>query len=235
VFVRHTYTLEGDGVLVFWVIDLVVELRQHVQAVRQGGAMTPNTRAVATAIVDAKFGADLQAAKDAKVAQLIAEQLKKVEPSFVYFEQKMQELAPMLDIFRVARLFDPSRIGMLAINANEVERQLKLLPFVDAPKVANLMAGLPAYLARAAAHLVALNADSEPEIEAWWEAANAAGLTAWCSVAIQVMILQPSSAAAERVFSMLKAIMGDQQQARSLEDYQEAAIMTRYNELQRNK
>jgi hypothetical protein len=49
------------------------------------------------------------------------------------------------------------------------------------------------------------------------------------------MILQPSSAAAERVFSMLKAIMGDQQQARSLEDYQEAAIMTRYNELQRNK
>jgi hypothetical protein len=113
--------------------------------------MTPNTRAVATAIVDAKFGADLQAAKDAKVAQLIAEQLKKVEPSFVYFEQKMQELAPMLDIFRVARLFDPSRVGMLAINANEVERQLKLLPFVDAPKVANLMAGLPAYLARAAA------------------------------------------------------------------------------------
>jgi hypothetical protein len=46
----------------------------------------------------------------------------------------------------------------------------------------------------AAAHLVALNADSEPEIEAWWEAANAAGLIAWYSVAIQVMILNDPAA-----------------------------------------
>lgn len=47
------------------------------------------------------------------------------------------------------------------------------------------------------------------------------------------MILQPSSAACERVFSMLKAIMGEQQQARAKEDYQETAIMMRYNQLQR--
>jgi hypothetical protein len=46
-----------------------------------------------------------------------------------------------------------------------------------------------------------------------------------------VMICQASSAAAERVFSMLKAIIGDQQQSRALQETQEASIMLRYHAL----
>jgi hypothetical protein len=50
-----------------------------------------------------------------------------------------------------------------------------------------------------------------------------------------VMICQPSSAAAERVFSMLKALIGDQQQARALQGTQEANLMVRYNALKRGE
>jgi hypothetical protein len=62
---------------------------------------------------------------------------------------------------------------------------------------------------------------------------NHAGMDKWYAGATMVMICAPSSAAAERIFSMLKALIGDQQQANALQDYQEAAIMARYNGLQR--
>jgi hypothetical protein len=235
-FVRCTYTLEGDSVLVFKLVDLLDELTAHVQIVRGGGAGTPNTRALAKKIVDDDFGHLLQAAKDAKVNALIQESLVKVERSFAYFEEKMVELDEMVQIFKASRLFDPSRIAALAANVNEVERQLTLFPFFDAPTVALLVAGLPAYIARVAATPLARDADGDFTYERWWaDCEGEAGLGDWFSAATKVLILQPSSAAAERIFSMLKALMGDQQQARALEDYQEAAIMTRYNQLQRYK
>jgi len=49
------------------------------------------------------------------------------------------------------------------------------------------------------------------------------------------MLLQPSSAAAERVFSMLKSLMDDQQAGNALQDYQQAALMIHYNQLMRRK
>ena len=49
------------------------------------------------------------------------------------------------------------------------------------------------------------------------------------------MLHQASSAAAERIFSMLKASMGDQQYGCALEYYQETALMTRYTHLQRQR
>jgi hypothetical protein len=235
-FVQKTYKHEGDNVLCFDVADDIAELTLHVGLVR-GGAM-PNTRAVARAVIDAhpQHGALLQPAKDVKVEELVQEQLTKIEASFVYFDTRMLKLKVPLDIFKACRAFDPSRIAHLAGNGIELERQLHLFPFLDAPAVAVLMADLPVYLARAAATPIQRNQDQEFEYEAWWAAyVGDAAMQGWYKAAIQVLILQPSSAAAERVFSMLKALMGDQQMARALEDYQEAALMSRYNQLQRYK
>ena len=50
----------------------------------------------------------------------------------------------------------------------------------------------------------------------------------WSSSARMVFLVQPSSAAAERVFSMLNRSFGDQQR-NSLEDYVEATNMLQYN------
>jgi hypothetical protein len=154
----------------------------------------------------------------------------------VYFEAKMAELKDMVDIFKACRLFDPSRAAAQCAHADEVERQLKLFPFIDDAKVALLVRDLPAYLVHVQHHPITRGGDGELEYEAWWHAcAGVNDMGVWYEVATTVLILQPSSAAAERVFSMLKNLMGDQQQARSMEDYQEAAIMSRYNQLQRYK
>ena len=43
-----------------------------------------------------------------------------------------------------------------------------------------------------------------------------------------IVLVQPSSAAAERVFSMLNSSFSEQQES-SLEDYQQLAVMLQYN------
>jgi hypothetical protein len=231
-FVQATYELEGDKVLCLTVADTLGGLVQHVALVRGGGAGTPNTRAVAEAQVNASFPAELQPRKDARVNALILEQLEKVEPSFVYFEAKLVELKEMVDIFTACRLFDPTRIA--GVHADEVERQLKLFPFLGPGVVDLLVADLSIYCAHAVANPIQRDADGDLEYESWWEACAATnGMHNWYEAAIKVLILQPSSAAAERVFSMLKALMGDQQMGHALQDYQEAALMIRYNQLQR--
>ena len=61
----------------------------------------------------------------------------------------------------------------------------------------------------------------------WWKS-NASVLPNWSSIARKIMLLQPSSAAAERVFSLLKASFGEQQEA-CLQDYIEASLMLQLN------
>ena len=86
--------------------------------------------------------------------------------------------------------------------------QLKRIPFFDDNEVAALVAELPTYRALVIGEDVGGNVDCE----AWWDGkAAATGVGRWYAGATMVMICQPSSAAAERVFSMLKAIVGDQQ------------------------
>ena len=50
----------------------------------------------------------------------------------------------------------------------------------------------------------------------------------WASAARKVLLVQPSSAASERVFSLLKASFQEQQDG-TLQDYLEASLMLQYN------
>ena len=54
-------------------------------------------------------------------------------------------------------------------------------------------------------------------------------LPAWAAAARQVLLVQPSSAASERVFSLLKNSFGEYEQS-SLQDYIEASLMLQYNQ-----
>jgi len=60
----------------------------------------------------------------------------------------------------------------------------------------------------------------------WKQYAN--NVPKWKETAAKVLLLQPSSAAAEHVFSLLKNSFGDQQ-LHSLEDYIEASLIIQYN------
>ena len=61
----------------------------------------------------------------------------------------------------------------------------------------------------------------------WWKS-NSTTLPHWSALARQVLLVQPSSAAAERVFSLLANSFGDQQTS-ALQDYIETSIMLQYN------
>ena len=61
----------------------------------------------------------------------------------------------------------------------------------------------------------------------WWKM-YATDLPIWLSAAKQIFLVQPSSAASERVFSLLKASFKDQKES-SLQDYVETSLMLQYN------
>ena len=76
---------------------------------------------------------------------------------------------------------------------------------------------------------IAKTADVSEEMDPleWWKL-NASELPYWSSAAHKVLVLQPSSAAPERVISLFKASFSDQQGSR-LQDYIETSLMLQYN------
>ena len=61
----------------------------------------------------------------------------------------------------------------------------------------------------------------------WWKI-HATELPMWSDAAQLVLLVQPSSAASERVFSLLNSSFKDQQDS-SLRDYVETSLMLQYN------
>ena len=93
-------------------------------------------------------------------------------------------------------------------------------------EIDHLKAELPAYLALAA------DVNADVNILEWWKNHSSPGsdscLPHWSSAIQKVLLVQPSSATAERVFSMLNQSFGEQQQ-NALEDLVETTIMLQCN------
>ena len=101
---------------------------------------------------------------------------------------------------------------------------LRAFPFLDSDAIINgLKAELPVYLA-AAEDFNVLNEEQKVE---WWHRQEER-LPRWAMAVKQVLLIQPSSAAAERVFSILKASFNEQQDC-ALVDYIQASVMAQYN------
>ena len=124
-------------------------------------------------------------------------------------------------MFKAAQLCLPNKIKEMKPTAETVD-MLKAFPFLDKPVLlASLKAELSTYLAK----VEDLNCTVDPFT--WWKD-NATDLPSWSSVTANILLVQPSSAAAERVFSLLKASFGPQQDS-SLNDYIETSLMLQYN------
>ncbi len=82
-----------------------------------------------------------------------------------------------------------------------------------------------AYLAAAEGVTVS----NENEKVDWW-AAHCETLPNWAAVVKKLLLIQPSSASAERVFSLLNTFSSQQEHA--LEDCLESSAMLRYNNSQ---
>ena len=134
---------------------------------------------------------------------------------------------------RTGQQLSNGRLHPAVIRSNNRARRIEQeefrnFPFLDNDNIiANLARELPDYLAAADGVVMA----NEEEKLAWW-AAHSDTLPHWAGVVKKLLVIQPSSASAERVFSLLKNAFNDQQD-NALEDYLEASVMIRYNNAKR--
>ena len=207
-FVKATYDLEGDGPLVLSCYEIIERVRLAVQS-----AHYPNVDAIAR---------NLCSGNPLLQQQYRAYAVSCLEPGISYFNTAFQcKLQAPMAAFKAARLFSPVKVYEMQPSADAV-KSVEALPFLKDPTViAGLKAELPSYLAK--------TADVSPDFDCleWWER-NCGQLPNWSSAARKVLLVQPSSAAAERVFSLLSNSFSDRQQ-NCLEDYIEASLMLQYN------
>ena len=107
--------------------------------------------------------------------------------------------------------------------------EFRNFPFLGNDEIiAGLGKELPEY--HAATDGVSLSSDDEKF--AWW-AAHSKTLPNWSALVKKLLFLQPSSASAERVFSLLNNAFNAQRDS-SLTDYLKSSVMLRYNGAKRN-
>ena len=145
-----------------------------------------------------------------------------VKGGIKYFKDKFgDDTATPLNAFKAAQLYSPCKVNDIQPSAVDVDF-LSSVPVFNKPSIlTELKEELPAYLAKAADVF-----PTTDELE-WWKYKKAF-LPAWSKAAQHVLLLQPSSAAAERVFSLLNASFGTSQE-NTLQDYLEASLMLQYN------
>ena len=159
-----------------------------------------------------------------------------VKPAFDYFLQRMKtDCLPRVAMARLARILNPTRVLDIGISIDDATAFCNVFPFKEfrTPEfVKSLCEELPAYKSRAAScridetgpHSVTALAEA---IWLWWSRQESF-LPTWCAAAKVIALISPSSAAVERVFSILRRHFGDDQK-RSLEDYVEGSVMLEYN------
>ena len=205
-FVKATYKLEGDGPLAFICYEAIQEVVKSIKV-----ANIPNVQAVAR---DISSSFTVQ-------KTLIAHAKQCIQPGIDYFNHQLgTSLKSPLMAFEASQMIAPTTIRNLNPDASSIDL-FKSFPFVTAEKLMKLKAELPAYLAKVE------DLDESVDKLEWWKNQET-NLPSWCAVVKKVLLVQPSSGAVERVFSLLNSSFGDQQE-QSLQDYIEASVMLRYN------
>ena len=149
---------------------------------------------------------------------MITEAKACVQPGSNFFREKFNiQFISNVRAFKAARFCCPVQVTALRPDARSLE-ELKNFPFVNDAMVAALATELPLYIA--AADGLVCNNEKEKLT-----------LPQWSALVRKVLLVQPSSASAERVFSLLATLSAQQEAA--LEDYIEASVMVRYNNNQR--
>ncbi|CAB4040917.1 DNA-directed primase polymerase, partial [Paramuricea clavata] len=200
-FVKATYYLEGDGPLVFSCYEKLKAVAEACQ-----NPHFPNVRAVAVSI------ANQDPTQNVETLEQRAKEC--VQPAIRWFLRKFNvELYNTVSAFKAARIMCPVAVQWLAPTAETI-KTLKIFPFLNNDATIDaLVKELPQYVAAAQDVIIS---SEEKKVE-WWKH-HAEQLPNWSSAVKKVLLVQPSSAAAERAFSILNASFNDQQH-HALSDY----------------
>jgi hypothetical protein len=145
------------------------------------------------------------------------------QPAITYLRNLVTgDLQSLLMAFRAVRVMIPSKAWSMPATGAHID-ELTVLPFFQHDRVLldQMKEELPLYLT------LTEDTPSSVELLQWWNK-HQDQLPAWAQAVRMVATLPPSSAAAERVFSLLKCMYNDQQGS-LLSDAIEAAMMLRYN------
>lgn len=133
------------------------------------------------------------------------------------------DLLDAVAAFKAVRVMCPVIVCWLRPTQATVEA-LRIFPFLYSDGTFNsLVRELPQYMT-ASQDLVI---ECEEKKVKWWQLLEEQ-LPYWSSAVKKVLLLQPSSVAAERVFSILSASFNDRQD-HVLSDYLQASVMLQYN------
>ena len=153
-----------------------------------------------------------------------------ISPGLRFFQWKFsQEFHDLVRAFKSARLCCPVQVQNLHPNAASVAELWKFSFLNNDATIDGLVNELPRYLAAADGTVI----EEEEEKVQWW-ARHARTLPNWSAVVRKLLLVQPSSASAERVFSLMNHFFTHLQE-NALEETVEASVMLRYNNNQRKK
>ena len=135
-----------------------------------------------------------------------------------YYKVHLQDdmMSVPLNVFKAVRLFFPSKLQEMNPDIETVEQSLSSIPFITASDILALKIEYPQYVA--ASKDVSIHHDP---LQFWKN--HFSTLPSWANAAQKDLLLLPSSASAERVFSLLKNTFEDRQLS-SLEDYIEVGL-----------
>ena len=204
-FVQATYTLEGEGTLVFIAFEKLEELSAfiHVQ----------NFPTLAQAIHNV---AEQRRWYKCALGECLT-------PAFQYYSQTVINdlvVARSIRVFKAAQIFNPLFVKISRPSDVDINR-LDAIRFLDNNVIQSLKDELPVYLVKAAN--IPDGFDPRTEVWLWWKS-NDQELPAWSAAVQKVVLVEPSSASAERVASLLTTMFGDQQ-----DHAIEAALILRVN------
>ena len=205
-FVRATYELEGDGPLALSCYETISALNAFARQ-----AHYPNLTSVAST---------LSAGNARMESDLLQHARSCVQPGIsYYFQQLITSMKEPLEAFKGARLLSPSKLNEMNPSSDAVD-SLASFPCLSS-MIPALKEELPLYIAAVE--------DIDPSYDPllFWKR-HESHLPNWSKAARIVLLVQPSSAASERIFSLLRNSFGERQHS-ALQDYIEASLMLQYN------
>ena len=156
--------------------------------------------------------------------QLVAQGGASINPGFRFYQQKFSvQFHNIVRAFKAAHLCCPIQVQALHPTAASVP-ELKQFSFITDAEVVQLVEELPNYLAIADGAAI----ETEEGKVQWW-VTHTTALPNWSAAVKKILLVQPSSASPERVFSLLQNAFSTQQEA-ALEETVETSVMLRYND-----
>lgn len=217
--------------MAFSVTDVVEQLAEHVFRIRtlaDEAAALPNTRAIVQRFVlphEVGTSAVRNWAQLRRILNRVVQEI--VEPGLSYWETKSaHELGNCLSFFKAIRVLDPKFVAVHGITDDDLDQLEQFNCFKPLTlRVEAMKRELPAYL-RAVEDMKTVQYRSD--ILQWYPC-HEDRIPAFADATEIAILCQPSSAAAERVLSILQHCIGKQQE-RALEDYIELMCMLVHND-----